>query len=129
MTASGITFGATTDTVANVANLVMNGGTLYIGSGGTGSVAGATPNSTLYFNGASTIGAVFTDWSTSGIGTANLLATTTFQAADSSAVAHNITYNGLIEGAGGIMKTGGGTLTITNANGYSGLTTVNASRF
>ena len=35
-------------------------------------------------------------------------------------------FDSLIDGTGGLLKTGGGTLTLSHANTYPGLTTVNA---
>jgi autotransporter-associated beta strand protein len=53
-------------------------------------------------------------------------ATTVFQASDVSNVAHNIALSGQLGGAGGLTKTGNGTLTLSGVNSYGGATVVNA---
>src|SRR5205814_1453177 len=52
--------------------------------------------------------------------------TVTIKAADDADVPHNITIDGVISGAGGFTKTGGGALILTGANLYSGSPTVSA---
>jgi len=50
----------------------------------------------------------------------------TIKAADASNVAYNITLSGVLSGANGFIKTGGGALTLTNANTYAGATSISA---
>ncbi|MEK7950382.1 beta strand repeat-containing protein [Luteolibacter soli] len=101
----------------------VNGGELYVGSGGM--VIGTTEPgfvATLRLSGG-TLGAK-ADWSTSiPVATANTIAV---KAADASNVAHNITLSGAITGTGALVKEGGGTLTISGAYSYSGSTAVTA---
>jgi autotransporter-associated beta strand protein len=52
--------------------------------------------------------------------------TFTIQAADASNVAHNITLSGGLSGVGNLLKTGGGTLTLSGNNYWTGSTTVSA---
>jgi autotransporter-associated beta strand protein len=50
----------------------------------------------------------------------------TFQAADMNGNPNNITLSNALSGAGGLIKTGGGTLTLDAANTYAGNTIINA---
>jgi autotransporter-associated beta strand protein len=106
---------------ANQTNrLTLGGGaTLYLGGAGLVVNQPGTYNNATF--GTSIVGAL-ADWSSSAPIT--LTGTTTFQAADSSAVAHNITLSGVLSGAGALTKTGGGTLTLSGANTYTGNTIV-----
>jgi autotransporter-associated beta strand protein len=109
------------------------GGTTYIGSGGivnggaTGTITGVQfglASSTV----APIIGGT-SNWSSSvGFTLANdsAGASPIIQAANSSGTAENIVLSGTLSGTGGLTKTGAGTLTLTGANSYAGITTINA---
>ena len=125
-TAGKIVFGASTDTVGGNGFLLVKGGNLYVGSGGilrATTVSGYSSTVSLY-NGL--LGAT-ADWSSS---LPMQLSGTTFtiQAADASAVAHNISLSGAISGTGALVKSGGGTLTLSAADTYAGNTTISAGK-
>jgi autotransporter-associated beta strand protein len=120
-TAEKIAFGVSSDTVGGTGFLIVNGGALYLGSGGI-----VQPNTTGYASTISltngTLGAK-ADWS--GALPMQLSGTSfTFKAADVSGVAHNIFLNGTLSGTGNLVKTGSGTLTLSGTNTYAGTTTV-----
>ena len=101
----------------------LNGGTLYIGSGGIVPVGtGMTTNITLQ---GGVLGAS-ADWATAYGMTLASGSNTTIQTADSNGVAQNITLNGTIGGSGALAKSGAGTLTLSGASTYSGGTSINA---
>jgi autotransporter-associated beta strand protein len=124
-TAELIGFGTTTDTLGGTANLVVNGGTLYVGSGGLvlNNTAGLVTNIVLTTG---TLGAK-ADWTTALPVTLNGDAVTgfTIQAADAANVAHNISLTGNVSGAGALTKTGAGVLTLSGVVSYTGATNVN----
>ena len=102
--------------------IVSNGATLYLGSVG---LVVNQPSSTNFIslgNGGATVGAL-ADWSS--VAPITLAGTTTFQAADSSSLAHNISLGGVISGTGGLTKTGNGTLTLSGANFFTNGVVVN----
>jgi fibronectin-binding autotransporter adhesin len=101
--------------------IVSNGGTIYLGSIGLVINSPSATIAATFGNG--TIGAL-ADWSSSAPIT--LAGMTTFQAADGSGVAHNISLSGILSGAGGLTKTGNGTLTLSGANTYASNTIVSA---
>lgn len=113
------------------ARMDMTGGTLYItGNSGTGIAFLGTGSATYSITLAGgTIGAD-DNWSSSAdmkLGTTN--GSITFQAASASGTARNITLSGVLSNngaqAGGLIKTASGTLTLSNANTFSGDTQVN----
>jgi len=87
--------------LGNSANAVILGGS---GSTGTLEYTGATASSSKKFT-----------MATGGSGAFQI---------DSAAT--NLTLSGVIDGSGGLTKTGDGTLTLTGVNTYSGATTVNS---
>jgi arabinogalactan endo-1,4-beta-galactosidase len=123
LTAETVAFGASTDTAAGSSFLIVSNASMYIGSGGIvrPNTAGLTSVISLI---SGMIGAK-ADWSSvlpvqlSGTGF-------TFNAADISGNAHNITLSGVLSGAGALSKTGGGTLTLSASNTYSGSTSISA---
>lgn len=102
--------------------LSVTGGSLFVGSGGI--VLGATNagTSTVRF-GDAIIGAR-DNWSSSLPVT--LSGTATLQAADAANLARDITLSGTLSDFGSVLKTGGGTLTLSGANSYTGSTAINA---
>ena len=123
LTAERVAFGASTDTAAGSSFLIISNASMYVGSGGIvlPNPAGLTSTISLI---SGIIGAK-ADWSSvlpmqlSGSGF-------TFNAADISGLAHNITLSGVLSGTGALGKTGGGTLTLSASNTYSGSTSVSA---
>ena len=120
-TAEKIAFGTTTDTLGGNGFLIVNNASLYLGSGGIAqsNTTGFTTTISL-LNG--TVGAK-ADWSSS-LGMQLSGTSFTLQAADASSVARNITLSGALSGAGALVKSGGGTLTLGGVNIYAGTTTV-----
>ncbi len=122
-TAGRIAFGVAADTVGGSGFLIVNGGTLYLGSGGI-----VRPNTTGHYSStisllSGTIGAV-SDWSSSlpmQLSGGNFA----IQTADASNAAHNILLSGALSGPGNLTETGTGTLTLNGTNTYTGATTVN----
>ncbi|HEX5222383.1 MAG TPA: autotransporter-associated beta strand repeat-containing protein, partial [Verrucomicrobiae bacterium] len=104
------------------ATLTLAGsGEIYLGSGGlVGNVGYSNTSYTMTFNGG-TLGAK-DDFSIVGNGT--LGGTFTVKAADLANTPRNITLNGVWSGAGALVKTGGGLLTLNAANTYNGSTTI-----
>ena len=122
-TLSGVTLNAGNAVSVSSSLVVSNGGTLYLG--GVGLVINQ-PTTTNYVSlGTATIGAI-TNWSS--LAPVTLAGTTTFKAADASSVAHNISLGGILSGTGGLTKTGGGLLTLSSNNTYTGATTVSAGK-
>ncbi len=123
-TVEKFTLGFDSTVTAGSSTITVNGGSLYVGSGGIVKNGAAGLATTLSFS-SGTLGAK-ASWSTAlpvtlpGGGNINLAA------ADASSAAFDITLNGVVSGAGGFTKTGAGTLTLTGANTYTGTTSINA---
>jgi autotransporter-associated beta strand protein len=102
---------------------LSNSATLYLGNVGLViNQPSATVSATLGYGGA-TVGAL-EGWSS--IAPITLAGPTTFQAANASSTACNISLGGAISGTGPITKTGNGTLTLSGANSYTNGTIVSA---
>lgn len=129
VTAQGIQFGGSTGTytalTTGTLKLQLSGGSLYLGKLGItkGSAASVLKPSILLSSG--TVGAT-ADWSSSlGMtltGTGNNAVT--FQNADSGGTARNIALSGILSGTGGLIKRGGGTLSLSGSSTYSGGTAI-----
>lgn len=104
------------------ATLTLAGsGSIYLGSGGlVGNVGYSNTSYTMTFNGG-TLGAK-DNFSIVGNGT--LGGTFTVKASDLVNTPRNITLNGVWSGAGALVKTGGGLLTLNATNTYNGSTTI-----
>jgi autotransporter-associated beta strand protein len=103
--------------------LNLSGGALYVGAGG---ILGNNNAGTGILDiqlGTATLGAKGT-WSSAV--NATLAATTTIKAADVANAPFDITLGGILGGAGGFEKTGGGVLTLSGANIYTGTSLVSA---
>jgi len=120
-TVGTINFGSSS--TAGSGSLTMSGGTLYLGAGGMNQLGTGTFASVVSLSGGK-IGA-FSDWSSSlpmNLGTTN--GSITFQSADANDIARNITLSGQLSGPGGLVKTGTGILTLSEANSFIGNTLV-----
>jgi autotransporter-associated beta strand protein len=115
----GVNFGNTRN---NAAAYNLNGGRLNLGANGI------TNNTNKVFSaGGGTLGA-FANWTTSQpIALNGFNGPLTVNNTDSvdNATARNITMSGILSGAGGLIKTGAGKLTLSAANTFTGNTIVN----
>jgi rhamnogalacturonan endolyase len=123
-TVERFTLGFDSTVTAGSAAITLNGGTLYLGSGGIVKNGAASLVTNLNFS-SGTLGAK-AGWMTllpinlpSG---GNVI----FQAGDALANPFDITLNGVLSGAGGFTKTGDGTLTLGAANTFTGSVNLNA---
>ena len=120
----GILFGSSQTFTGPCTNsYTMTGGSLYLSSIGFFQGANHPSSSTVTLSGG-TVGAL-ASWTTAmpiTLGTVN--GNVTFLCADTNSAAFNITLNGNLTGAGGLNKSGLGTLTLGAAMNYSGSTVV-----
>ncbi|HEU5080374.1 MAG TPA: Ig-like domain-containing protein [Opitutaceae bacterium] len=119
-----ITLGYDSAVVAGSGTVTVNGGTLYLGSGGIVK-NGASGMTTTVSLSAGTLGAK-ANWSTSQTITLPTNGNITIKTANVADEPFDITLDGPLAGSGGFTKTGGGTLTLNGASTYTGPTTVSA---
>ncbi|HEX8144064.1 MAG TPA: Ig-like domain-containing protein, partial [Pyrinomonadaceae bacterium] len=123
-TVEKFTLGFDSTVNAGSATITVNGGSLYIGSGGI--VKKGTSGLTTAINLTSgTLGAS-ADWASTLPMTLTASNNITIKAADAANLPQDITLSGVLSGTGRFTKTGAGTLTLSGANTYTGTTTVNA---
>ncbi len=122
-TVEKFTLGYDATVTAGSATINVNGGTLYLGSGGI--VKNGASGMATNLNFSSGVVGAKADWSTALPVNLPGGGNVTFQAANASADPFNITLNGVVGGAGGFTKTGGGTLTLAAGNTFSGSVNLN----
>jgi autotransporter-associated beta strand protein len=110
------------------ADINVSGGFLYLGGagpngGGINEGTAFPPAVNITFSGG-TVGALGNWSSPLPITLGTLDGNVTFQTANSSGSPYNISLSGALTGAGGMNVTGGGTLTLSGVNDYSGSTSV-----
>ncbi len=126
-TAKGIQFGSSVSSYVNnpSCNFTMTGGLLYLDVNGIalGSGVSGLNKQTNTLSGG-TIGATANWIGSVPMTLTNVPNDVTFQAADINGTPFNITLAGALSGVGGLIKTGGGILTLSGANSYTGTTAV-----
>ena len=126
-TVKGIAFGNAAASYVNhpASQLNLSGGTLYVDANGIAITTGVTGFATPAINLSGGTLAATANWTAS---VPMILNTTngdlTVQAGDVNGTPFNITMSGGLSGDGGLIKAGGGILTLSGADGYSGTTTV-----
>ncbi|HEX3720929.1 MAG TPA: autotransporter-associated beta strand repeat-containing protein [Verrucomicrobiae bacterium] len=128
--ASGIEFGGAGGTfnAATIAQLNITGGTVYLDAGGIYIGASSFTNARISLNGG--VIAATANWASSMpmvLGTTN--GSVTFLTADTNATPHNITLSGNLSGPGGLTAAGGGVLTLSGSNSFSGPIVVSNGTF
>lgn len=119
-----LTLGFDSNVTAGSATVTLNGGTLYLGSGGIVKNGGGSFATNLNFS-SGVLGAK-AGWATALPINLPNGGNVTIKAANATEEPFDITLNGIVGGAGGFTKLGAGTLTLAAANTYAGATTLNA---
>ena len=104
----------------------ITGGTLYLGAPNISYPAGGL-GANFFFNLSGGTVASVQNWTpacSAPINLTNVNGNITFQAADINGSPFNMAFSGPFTGVGGFNKTGGGTLTLSGANNYSGASVV-----
>jgi autotransporter-associated beta strand protein len=117
-TVGRLTLGYDATVTAGSANVTLNGGALYLGAGGI--VKNGIGNFAANVNLASGLLGAADNWSSDlnfMLPEANAL---TIKAADASDLSRDIILSGSLSGAGGLTKTGAGTLLLRGANTFTG---------
>src|SRR5690606_12943114 len=105
------------------ATLQVNGGELYVGSGGIVAGDGTAPRVVELSSG--TLGAQ-ADWSSTLPITLPASGHINVRAADAAGAGFDIALGGPLAGAGGFVKSGAGRLVLAGANTFTGAVAVNA---
>lgn len=122
-TSKAINFG--TSSSSGKAVFTMTGGTFYLGAGGLSNLGGGSFSCACILSGG-IIGASAPWSSVMPLTLSNVNGSLTFQTADSNNAPQNITLAGSLSGIGGLLKSGGGILTLSGPNTYTGGTTITA---
>ena len=117
------TLGFDATVTAGSATITINGGALYLGSGGI--VKNGASGLTTNLNFSNGLFGATADWTTSLPINLPNGGNITFRAADAANVAHDITLNGVLSGNGGFTKNGDGRLVLGAANTFAGAVSVN----
>ena len=117
------TLGFDGNVTAGSATITINGGALYLGSGGIVKNGASGLATNLNFS-SGTLGAN-ADWTTSLNINLPTGGNVTFRTADAANSAHNITLNGVVGGNGGFTKNGSGRLVLGASNTFGGAVTIN----
>ena len=132
VTAKGILIGSSAASYVNnpACQINLTGGLLYLDVNGIAVVSGVTGLNTLTNTLSGGTIAATANWTASvPLTLTNINGNLTVQAADVNSTPFNITFSGGLSGQGGLIKTGGGILTLSGADNYSGPTTVSNGQF
>lgn len=126
LTAYAITFGAPGGTSTGPTNGInVKGGTLYLGAGNISHPASTGTNFSVNLSGGTV--AAIQNWSSPcsvPINLTNVNGNITFQTADIGGSPFNMAFSGPFTGTGGFNLIGGGTLTLSGPNNYSGASVI-----
>jgi autotransporter-associated beta strand protein len=117
------TLGFDPTVTAGSATITINGGALYLGSGGI--VRNGSAGLVANLNFSSGLLGAKDGWSTSLPITLPANGNIAIKAADAANIARDIALDGVLSGAGGFTKTGGGRLRLGGANTFSGAVIIN----
>ena len=123
---AGIQIGGSGTFDGGTGAVTNSGGFLYIGSYGGNGIrygTGIPPTNWVSLSGG-TVGALQSWISSVPMTLDGNNGNITFQCADASATPYNISLSGALTGPGGFNKTGGGVLTLTGTNNYTGATVI-----